>query len=121
MPNCARLYGNGRYLAVANDDAILYSPSDVYVSFDGERWSELISTSYSFKSLTFGNNLFLGIYQSSSSNGVAVSTDGLNWTPSDLGYVNVATYGNGLFVLSGANYQTWTSSDGLNWTNRTSF
>ncbi len=79
-----------------------------------------------WKSVTYGNGLFVAIADNGTGNRVMTSPDGINWTirtsAADNGWYAV-TYGNGLFVAvaySGSGNLVMTSPDGINWTIRTS-
>ena len=77
---------------------------------------------YNWKSITYGNNLFVAVADSGR---VITSPDGTTWTSRTSAVNNnwlSVTYGNGLFVVlaSSSNNRVMTSPDGINWTSRTS-
>jgi hypothetical protein len=83
-----------------------------------------VNVAQSFKSLAFGNNIFVGVDGATRS----YSLDGINWTQTNVFTASLqsVTFGNGIFVAVG--YQIYlgvptayvvTSTDGINWTNRT--
>lgn len=104
-------------------------PSSASVS--GEVWTTRASASDNdWRSITYGNGLYVAVASSGTGNRVMTSPDGINWTSrnsaADLFWLSV-TYGNGLFVAvartisaTGTNNRVMTSSDGINWTTRTS-
>jgi hypothetical protein len=79
-----------------------------------------------WRSVTFGNGLFVAVAQSGSGNRVMTSPDGMAWTSqtsaADNSW-NSVTFGNDLFVAvavygSGSGDSVMTSSDGMAWTSR---
>jgi len=108
-------YGNGAYVAVGTSNNIQYST-------DGINWAGVSpGGSNRWRSVCYGNGLFVAV-SSYSSNRVATSPDGINWTlRTSSGEGNqwyAVTYGDGLFVAL-ARYGTnkvMTSPDGINWT-----
>ena len=79
-----------------------------------------------WRSVTYGNGLFVAVAYSGSGNRVMTSPDGSTWTSrtsaADNNWYGV-TYGNGLFVAvatSGTGNRVMTSPDGSTWTSRTS-
>ena len=79
-----------------------------------------------WRSVAYGNGLFVAVATSGTNNRIMTSPDGINWTSrtsaADNSWRSVA-YGNGLFVavsMSGTNNRVMTSPDGINWTSRTS-
>jgi hypothetical protein len=79
----------------------------------------------SWRSITYGNGIFVATSASGTGNRVMTSTDGITWTirttPVDNFWVSV-TFGNGLFVAvsnTGTGNRAMTSPDGINWTIRT--
>lgn len=92
----------------------------------GTDWTSRISaTDNIWRSVTYGNGLFVAVAASGSGDRVMTSPDGINWTlrttPNDNNWVSV-TYGHGLFVAvsnSGSSNRIMTSPDGITWTPRT--
>ena len=79
-----------------------------------------------WRSVTYGNGLFVAVANSGTGNRVMTSPDGITWTTrtsaADFSW-NSVTYGNGLFVAldnSGSSNSLMTSPDGITWTTRTS-
>ncbi|MEQ9202781.1 MAG: Ig-like domain-containing protein, partial [Cyclobacteriaceae bacterium] len=93
----------------------------------GQNWTTSNSAAdNSWRSVTFGNGLFVAIGESGTGNRVMTSPDGIEWTSrtsaADNGWSSV-TFGNGLFVAvgeSGTGNRVMTSPDGIVWTSRTS-
>jgi hypothetical protein len=86
-------------------------------STDGITWTERTSANLGMWSVTYANNLFVGV-----GNGVIMtSLDGITWTQRTSPVSNdwrSVTYGNGLFVAvaaTGSGDRVITSSDGINW------
>ena len=76
-----------------------------------------------WKSVIYGNGMFVAVSISGTGNRVMTSPEGITWTSrtsaADLSYYSV-TYGNGLFVAPAyASTSLMTSPDGINWTIRT--
>ena len=79
-----------------------------------------------WRSVTYGNGLFVAVANSGTGNRVMTSPDGITWTArtsaADNSWHSV-TYGNGLFVAvaqTGTGNRVMTSPDGITWTTRTS-
>ena len=80
----------------------------------------------SWRSVTYGNGLFVAVSALGIGNRVMTSPDGITWTirtsAADNSWYSV-TYGNGLFVAvsyTGTGNRVMTSPDGITWTSRTS-
>ena len=80
----------------------------------------------SWRSVCYGNGLFVAVASIGTGNRVMTSPDGINWTTRtsvvDNSWRSVC-YGNGLFVavaINGVGNRVMTSPDGINWTIRTS-
>lgn len=75
-----------------------------------------------WKSITWGNGLFVAVSTSGAGNRVMTSPDGVTWT-SRTSAANVdwdsVTFGNNLFVAVGNGGTVMTSPDGITWTSRT--
>ena len=75
-----------------------------------------------WRSITYGNGIFVAVSSNGTGNRVMTSPDGINWTirasAADLPWVSVA-FGAGLFVAVANGDQVMTSPDGINWTLRT--
>ena len=110
-------YGNGKFVAVADDSYFAYST-------DGITWTEgtISSTSRYWYSICYGNGMFVTVAYNT--NYFAYSTDGITWTEiSNGGYAYFwysVCYGNGKFVAiaDSTNYFAY-STDGINWTEGT--
>ncbi|WP_409013166.1 InlB B-repeat-containing protein, partial [Bacteroides fragilis] len=120
-------YGNGKYVAIGNDQ--------VTTSSDGENWTTPVrpvpwgaNYSWNWKKVTYVNGKFVVIGNCSSHSAqkpaVMTSIDGVNWsTPltfgeysSEIDKFEDIVYGNGKFVIAGRFGFTTTSVDGINWT-----
>jgi len=93
----------------------------------GIEWTTQNSAAnYQWRSVTYGNGLFVAVAANGTGNRVMTSPDGINWTSSNSASDNLwtsVTYGNGLFVAvaqSGTGNRVMTSPDGVTWTNQTS-
>jgi hypothetical protein len=102
---------------------LLPSPSTEF----GANWMARTSAAdNSWRSVTYGNGLFVAVANSGTGNRVMTSPDGVTWTARTSAADNQwqsVTFGNGLFVAvasSGTNNRVMTSPDGITWTARTS-
>lgn len=122
-------YGNGRWVVVGKSD----SNTSMCTSTDGVTWSEVSGDPFSgYGDIIFANGMFVAVanYSGSSNttNVIAYSTDGLNWstaqaTPGNYTYI---THGDGKFVAyngTGGSYKNKVvvSEDGINWTSHPGF
>ena len=87
-------------------------------------WTIRTTPNLAFRSVTYGNGLFVAVAASGTGNRAMTSPDGITWTsrttPESNNWSSV-TYGNGLFVAvttSGTD-RVMTSPDGITWTSRT--
>lgn len=77
-----------------------------------------------WRSVIYGNGLFVAVSRTGTGNRVMTSPDGVNWTLRTSSANNnwsSLTYGNGLFVAvadTGTGNRIMTSSNGVNWTSR---
>ena len=93
----------------------------------GFTWTSQTSAADNYwRSVTYGNGLFVAVSYTGTGNRVMTSPDGITWTSrtsaADNQWTSVA-YGNGLFVAvaaSGSGNRVMTSPDGITWTSRTS-
>ncbi|WP_213521931.1 LamG-like jellyroll fold domain-containing protein [Nonlabens sp.] len=91
----------------------------------GISWmSQTTPADNNWKSVTYGNGLFVAVSISGAGNRVMTSPDGITWTSQTSAEDNFwlgVTYGNGLFVAvsSTGTHRVMTSPDGINWTART--
>ena len=125
-------YGNGLWVAVtggSGNTGVLYTSSN-----DGVSWTNLYQPANNYRrGVAYGNSVWVIICESRSSDKrIFTSTDGSTWTARDsdviynsFGVTNTISFGGGTFVLvcsSGSSGNTtlcFTSSDGINWTERT--
>lgn len=80
--------------------------------------------SMAWRSICYGNGLFVAVANTAGTNQVMTSPDGLNWTPrvsaANQDWISVC-YGDGLFVAvsyTGSGTRAMTSPDGITWTLR---
>lgn len=84
------------------------------------------STDNEWRSITYGNGLFVASSKTGSGDQIMTSPDGINWTTRSTPAARewrYVTYGNGMFVAvaaTGTGNRIMTSPDGVNWTLRTS-
>ncbi len=93
----------------------------------GVTWATSTSAANNdWKSVAYGNGLFVAVSQDGTGNRVMTSPDGITWTSRTSAANNSwqsITYGNGLFVAvayDGSGNRVMTSPDGITWTSRTS-
>lgn len=121
-------YGNGVYVAVGGGcgRASGYdgntNTQSVFTSTDGITWtaqSNVLPASHYWSGIAFGNGVFVVCSNTVAGNVVAYSTDGISWSSVSMSsaYYGVA-FGNGIFVVFGNGTVCATSSNGVNWTNR---
>ena len=114
-------YGNGRYVVVGNQGAVISSTDGVtwtapkYLGSSYHVWSDLIYIN--------GQFVVVGTHALGANEGYIVSsTDGINWTAvktvGTSGW-SAITYGNGKFVAVGYDGYITTSTDGISWTTPT--
>ena len=96
-------------------------------SADGITWTSRSSAADNiWRSVTYGNGLFVAVSSSGTGNRVMTSPDGITWTSRTSAVDNnwySVTYGNGLFVAvsgTGTGNRVMTSPDGITWTSRSS-
>jgi hypothetical protein len=103
-------YGNGLFVALSesygmNEDSSGWVASRVMVSSDGVNWmATALEVDNTWKSVTYGNGLFVAVSADGSGNQVMTSPDGINWTSRASAVDNSwqsVTYGNGIFVAVG--------------------
>ncbi|MDQ1247919.1 MAG: hypothetical protein QG597_2291 [Actinomycetota bacterium] len=95
----------------------------VITSPDGITWTgQDAAVDNDWRSLTFGNGVFVAVGASGSGNRVMTSTDGIMWTSrtsaADSEWLSV-TYGNSTFVAVSGGGGVMTSPDGITWATRT--
>ncbi len=112
------VYGRNRLIAVNGDAGTTVGATSIN---DGTLWSAITLPAGTWTSVTFGNNLFIAVGESSAS--YAYSKDGSTWgtgtLPSIVGTAPRVAYGQGLyFVTQNGSATAYTSEDGINWTSR---
>lgn len=99
-----------------------------YTSIDGATWSGPSTTGLSTANdLAYANGLFIAVGQNGTNYGVSTSSDGLTWTPQNLGgtsaqLMRVRADSGGHLVATayyGATFEIFNSDDGLTWTGPT--
>jgi hypothetical protein len=121
-------YGKGMFVAVG--------ANSVMTSLDGINWSvRQLPGNNNWYSVCYGNGKFVAVSSTGTGNSVMTSSDGINWSADwetstgvpDYGWTSVC-FGNGTFVAVslrsyannlGSGHQAMTSTDGTNWTIRT--
>ena len=109
-------YGNGRYVAVANNGQMAYSSS-------ANTWNKIsqdvFTSSESIKSVCFGNGIFVAVGDAGK---IARSPNGMYWRSANNAAdifnnskICSVTYGNGIFVAVGDYGKIAYSYDGQNW------
>src|SRR3989344_3695981 len=93
----------------------------------GIEWTSRTSAvDNNWRSVTYGDGLFVAVSNTGTGNRVMTSPDGITWTSQTSAADNFwrsVAYGNGLFVAvsdSGTGNRVMTSPDGITWTSRTS-
>ena len=117
-------YGDGKYIAVSNTSS---ATNQVMVSSDAVTWTDSspgVAEANAYYGAFYANGLYLVC---GSQGRVQYSSDGNSWTP--LSLYNTSTvfhgfaYGNGVYVVAGASGgisgAICYSSDGKNWSNKT--
>ncbi len=106
-------YGDGTFMAVANDK-VSYSPNN------GETWNDVAADNHLWKSIVYGDNVFLGIYvDQNSSYIVQLNKTGTMGTSTFLSNPSMGTFspitsiGNNKFICIGSGQKpyllTWNS------------
>jgi hypothetical protein len=120
-------YGNGLFVAVAcnsGGESVCSTTSTdrVMTSPDGVNWTTRSDAAdIHWRSVTYGNGLFVAVASSGSGNRVMTSPDGITWTSrtsaADNSWQSV-TYGNGRFVAvaSDGSSRVMISTNGTSWT-----
>jgi len=130
-----------RYLKIGDSSGVPEAPNDsafyargqeTWKGIDaslkptGQNWISRQSPGNMWRSITYGNGLFVAVAQNGTGNRVMTLPDGINWTArtsaADNQWMSVA-YGSGLFVAvatSGTGNRVMTSPDGIKWTARQS-
>ena len=100
---------------------------DNWRHFDGITWTSRTSAAdNTWRSISYGNGIFVAVGSTGTGNRVMTSYDGITWTSrtsaADNEWYSVS-YGNGIFVAvgsSGSSNRVMTSYDGIAWTSRSS-
>ena len=119
-------YGNGIYVAPVGYSDSPPAPTHYMTSTDGINWVYRlwpVSNFYTMsreKNIVFGNGIFVITGTGPGATSILTSTDGINWNARAIGgtdpYIDYVAYGNGIFVAVKSNRTTYTSVDGINWT-----
>jgi len=126
----ASAYGNGQFVLLGFAVSA-YNDNNVLVSPDGITWTQHQATPRMYSNpadMTYGNGVFVALYEGGATDQVITSPDGITWTARQasepMGWSSL-TYGNGLFVATSAHNFTinstnkfMTSLDGATWTTR---
>jgi hypothetical protein len=110
------IFANGQYVAVA-----VSGTNRVMTSPDGINWTaRTAANAFSWKSVAFGNSLYVAVADGAAPSPVMTSPDGINWTARTAiaGSWKSICFGNDLFVAVGLSNNCMTSPDGINWTAR---
>lgn len=116
-------YGNGMFVAMGINIVGTTQKPLIMTSTDGVAWiPKTIDTAYNFSSINYSNNTFLAFgyyYNPSVTCASLTSTNGIDWTLTELGSSLTAspqriTYGTQYVAVAGSGILT--SSDGVNWT-----
>ena len=106
---------------------ISFEISPTATASGGDIWTSRTSAANNnWRSVTYGNGLFVAVADTGTGNRVMTSPDGITWTSRTSAANNnwrSVTYGDGLFVavsFSGTGDRVMTSPDGITWTSRTS-
>lgn len=118
--------GNGNnFLTADTSNDRMSVVGDIYSA--GLKWTaRTSSTDNEWRSITYGNGMFVASSKTGSGNQIMTSPDGINWTTRSTPAARewrYVTYGNGMFVAVGATgtgNRIMTSYDGVTWTARTS-
>jgi hypothetical protein len=109
------LSGEVQSIAYGNGTFVLSSYYQFATSSNAVDWTyaNYPSTEYSIviNKLKFINNKFVGV---GGNGGLAISTNGINWTIDSAKAANDVEYFNGKYYAPGAN-QFWSSTDGITW------
>ena len=114
-------YGNGKYVAVGNDNDNRHSDIMAY-SIDGISWTQsTMPISQQWTSVCYGNGKYIAV--AGTTDKMAYSIDGISWTqgtmPSNQEW-NSVCYGNSKYVAIAYNSTTMAYSiDGISWTQGT--
>src|SRR6266850_6707133 len=109
------IFANGMFVGVGS----YLEASGIFYSIDGVTWTTAqgLSGSATFSAITYANNLFVAVAQSST---VWYSSDGKTWTIatglSGEANFNDVTYANNTFVAVADEGTIWWSPDGKQWT-----
>jgi len=108
--------GSGLYSVAYGNNCFVAAGADTLTSTDGQVWT--VESTRSLYKVAFGNNIFVAANGSR----VRTSADGINWgpllvVPTSFTIPGIA-FGNGTFVIVGAQGLILSSIDGTNWIQR---
>ena len=109
------IFANGLFVAIGSGDF-----SRVYTSPDGITWTKRTAPSGTWRSITYGDGLFVVVGESSGTRNVMVSSDAITWSGisvnTSFNWIDI-TFGNGIFIAVNRSFgqKIMTSSDGTNW------
>jgi hypothetical protein len=108
---------NGAFYAVG-------SAGTLVVSSNGSSWTARSSGStLTLQGVAYGNGFFCSVGGGNTqAASITRSTDGITWSNQTVGmnYLYDVTFGRGMFVVPGIRGIVWVSSDGTNWSQRSS-
>jgi len=108
-------HGSGRFVAVSVQGEII-------TSADGVQWTLQRNVSGRLRAVTFGTGGFVAVGDDSDGGSIWTSPDGLTWTqgqPGAIPSLSAATFGNGKYLVAGAQGALLLSDDGVLWQART--
>jgi hypothetical protein len=109
-------YGNGKFLAVADNGT-----NRIMTSSNGVSWTAVAAPQQNqWTSIAYGNNTFVSVGYSAGTNGVMTSIDGDSWSLGTIeqNYWRSVTYGNNVFVTvtdTGVNRVARSTDNGTTW------
>lgn len=109
--------GGPRAVTFGADRFVVVASTRSAFSTDGAAWFSYESD-FKFRDVTYGAGKFVAVGARGGEGGVAVSVDGAEWAPTQVGgdELTAIAYGNDRFVAVGAGGRKGTSPDGVSWT-----
>lgn len=105
--------GGGKLVAVGYHGKILVSENP---TANPASWTQVdVAPHIYFSGVTYHDGMFVAV-----GNGFWSSTNGLDWVQRVWKFGNAVIWANGVFVSAGPNGEIFTSSDGIQWTTRSS-